>query len=580
MTDFDFLSMDEEATKKRKYGRDPVIKNPEKVQMFDLVEKIVRASGESRLSKSFFEYVRPYLDLFCSRQKLSQMEGLILSIIIYESVDGGTCCRDVTHYLRCSNIDMLKILPVFNSLVGKQLIEVSRCFGKNPDYMPVDGLLQAYQDNKPYFPPSLHFDNDEDMLSSVFDINFGLTQHNTSWTDYKVKVSSVMSENNGLPIMRHLHEYKLPDCKYEMTVLHLCCLLYFDNERTHELRDFAFIFEEGNDRNHFIHEMKKGKGPLFGKGIVQFGVSKDGLVDTSDYRLTDEAVHKLLPDYEYKSVKGTRMGNILLPDKISEKKLFYCNDVQEQVDRLTDLLSEKNFHDIQQRLVENNFRKGFCCLFYGGPGTGKTAMALELARRTGRKLIRIDLSTVRNMYVGQSEKNVQAIFTTYKDMLETEPSAPILLLNEADGLLTRRNTKGTEGVDKMENTMQNILLQNMDDFEGIMIATTNLAANMDKAFERRFFYKIKFLKPDAAVRAKIWQSMLPGLDSTVVSTLANEYGFYGGQIENIARKVLVDSILYGKDKDIDIESIRGYCRHELIGRNKIKRPIGFNAYTI
>ena len=580
MKDFDFLPLDSDSPRKHRYGRTPVIKAPEKIQMLSLVDKIVKAAERSGLSKSFFEYVKPYLDLFCTRQKLSKEEGIILAIIVNNAIDGGTDCRDIVRFLNCDNIKMLKLMPVFNELVGKRLIVVAHEFGNNIDYMPVDNLLRAYCDNKPYFPPSLHYDTDEDFLTSVFDLSFALFQHNMTRKNYDAQSRVLLEENMNLSIMRRLKSYKLQNGKYNIAVLYLCCRLYFDNERVQELSDFAFIFEEGNERNHFVHEMKKGKGILFDKEIIEFGVTKDGLVDTLTYRLTDDAVHNLLPDYKPKAAKGMRMGNIMQPENISEKKLFYSEDVQEQVDRLTDLLGDKNFRAIQQRLAENNLRKGFCCLFYGGPGTGKTAMALELARRTGRKVIRIDLSTVRNMYVGQSEKNVQAIFSTYKEMLKTESMAPILLLNEADGLLTKRNTMGIEGVDKMENTMQNILLQNMEDFEGIMIATTNLAVNLDKAFERRFLYKIRFTKPDTAIRKKIWHSMLPSLNSAMIEELACSYDFSGGQIENITRKVLVDSILYGKGKATSMESVEGYCRHELIGRTETLKQIGFNAYAV
>lgn len=569
-----------ESSPKRKYGPTPVITNPDKLHMFDLVARIVKAAEGSALSSPFLNYVKPFLDLFCSRQQLDAMEGLILAIIIDNTVEGGTSYRDVGRFLHCTHIDVLKLLPVFKSLNEKRLIEVSRDFGRHMDYEPVEDLIKAYRDNKPYFPPSLKADNDEGLLTSVFDLNFSISQNNLSRDDYESKMENVMAANKDLPIMRHVNGYNLPDAGYNAVVLHLCCLLYFDNERDHDLRSMAFIFDEGSGRNHFIHLMKKGNGPLFKKGIVQFASTKDGLVDTSEFRLTDNAVHNLLPGYKPKGMSAMRLASVIMPEKIVEKKLFYSEDVQEQVARLAGLLDKRNFTEVQKRLVENNFRKGFCCLFYGGPGTGKTALAQELARSTGRKLVRIDLSSVRNMYVGQSEKNVQAIFSGYMAMLANEEDAPILLLNEADGLLTKRNTKGTDGVDKMENTMQNLLLQNMEEFEGIMIATTNLVSNMDKAFERRFLYKIKFPQPDAGVRGEIWHSMMPELSASAVSELAQKYPFSGGQIENIARKSIVDSILYGIDEAKKLDNIDGYCRHELIGRKKAKRPIGFNAYNI
>ena len=176
------------------------------------------------------------------------------------------------------------------------------------------------------------------------------------------------------------------------------------------------------------------------------------------------------------------------------------------------------------------------------------------------------------MWVGESEKNVQAIFTDYKAALRRSKKAPILVLNEADGLLTKRNTKGQSGVDKMENTMQNILLQNMEDFEGILITTTNLATNMDMAFERRFLYKIKFIKPSASIRAEIWRSMMPDLEQDEATALAERFPFTGGQIENVARKSLIGKILQGDDTDKE-RNLREYCEHEKL--ETASHPIGF-----
>ena len=128
-------------------------------------------------------------------------------------------------------------------------------------------------------------------------------------------------------------------------------------------------------------------------------------------------------------------------------------------------------------------------------------------------------------------------------------------------------------VDKMENSIQNIILQEMETLEGIMIATTNLTTNLDKAFERRFLYKIRFDKPSVESRAKIWQTMLPDLSEYDANTLASQFDLSGGEIENIARKHSVNAILKGNDS-IDVQEIINSCRHERLSQNN--RPkIGF-----
>ena len=152
--------------------------------------------------------------------------------------------------------------------------------------------------------------------------------------------------------------------------------------------------------------------------------------------------------------------------------------------------------------------------------------------------------------------------------------APILLFNEADAIIGKRKNGAESSVDKMENSIQNIILQEMETLDGIMIATTNLEGNMDSAFERRFLYKIKFDKPDAAVRQKIWQQMIPELTDGDAKQLAASFDFSGGQIENIARKHNINMVLYGEQNNL-LETLVGYCETEKLDSKREYRQIGF-----
>ena len=148
-------------------------------------------------------------------------------------------------------------------------------------------------------------------------------------------------------------------------------------------------------------------------------------------------------------------------------------------------------------------------IFYGHPGTGKTLTALCMAKTLKKQVISFDCSKILSMYVGESEKNTRKIFDTYKDIVQKTKTEPILLLNEADQFLSSRTTQANSGADKMHNQMQNIFLEQIERFEGILIATTNLLENVDTAFSRRFDYKIKFEKPNEEQRAQIWRKLLP-----------------------------------------------------------------------
>lgn len=185
----------------------------------------------------------------------------------------------------------------------------------------------------------------------------------------------------------------------------------------------------------------------------------------------------------------------------------------------------------------------------------------------------MDVSQLKSKWVGDSEKTVKELFDEYKNIVKNSKVAPILLFNEADAIFGIRRTGAEQAVDKMENTLQNIILQEMEDLQGIMIATTNLTQNFDSAFERRFIYKIEFHKPDIDASANIWASLMKDIDFSTAQVLARDFDFSGGQIENISRKATVDYILRGERPDID--SIRKLCNAETLSSGTQRNRIGF-----
>ena len=225
-------------------------------------------------------------------------------------------------------------------------------------------------------------------------------------------------------------------------------------------------------------------------------------------------------------------------------------------------------------MKEKGFRNGFACLFYGGPGTGKTETVYQLARQTGRNIMVVDVPRIKSKWVGESEKNIKALFDRYREQVKRATLTPILLFNEADAIIGIRKNGASSAVDKMENSIQNIILQEMETLDGIMIATTNLQQNLDKAFERRFLYKIKFDKPTEEARTHIWHSMIPELSELDTHTLAAKYDFSGGQIENIARHYTIDSILHDTTDDT-LSLLIAHCDNERLDE-KDKRKIGFS----
>ena len=222
--------------------------------------------------------------------------------------------------------------------------------------------------------------------------------------------------------------------------------------------------------------------------------------------------------------------------------------------------------------------KGIVALFHGQPGTGKTETAMQIARATGRAVCHVDISAAKTCWYGESQKLVKRIFTDYKQLCEKEKFKPILLFNEADALLSNRQSIGSASdsgsVAQTENAIQNIILEEMEKLHGIMIATTNLIDNLDPAFERRFLFKIRFNNPTVEAKQSIWKSKLDWLSDEESRVLAERYNFSGGEIDNVVRKITMSEVLDGARPDL--AGIEELCRHEKIG-GKESGGIGFRS---
>ena len=269
---------------------------------------------------------------------------------------------------------------------------------------------------------------------------------------------------------------------------------------------------------------------------------------------------------------------VIVPDSIVSKKLFYSKENQNQISMLYSSLSKENLNTIQNGLKAKGFPTGICILLYGSPGTGKTESVYQIAKATNRQIFHVDISQTKSCWLGESEKQIQRIFDNYKHMCQKlkrngNIDYPILLFNEADAVLNKRTEFHGGGAEKTENAMQNILLENLEKFDGIMIATTNLEINMDSAFERRFLYKIKFENPTLEAKTAIWKSKLNWLAENQAKQLANEYDFSGGEIDNIVRKATMEEILKGSK--VTLSRLEELCNTEKLVSNDTGKKIGF-----
>lgn len=227
----------------------------------------------------------------------------------------------------------------------------------------------------------------------------------------------------------------------------------------------------------------------------------------------------------------------LIKQKVDLKNIILPPQTRERLEIIISQLDAKVLRRLKGWGIKDRARGiDAKIMLYGHSGTGKTITAYALGNALKRPILSLDCSKILSMYVGESEKNVRKIFDTFENITRELHKDAILLLDEADQFLGKRGEAGSSA-DKMYNQMQNIFLEQIERFDGILIATTNLLDNIDAAFSRRFNYKIEFAKPDFEARVKIWEQLLPkGLDS------ANRVKNAESRVDSATRtKKMVDS---------------------------------------
>jgi len=332
--------------------------------------------------------------------------------------------------------------------------------------------------------------------------------------------------------------------------------------------------------------LEEGSNLLSG-GIIDYEemLNPFGGISRSFY-IVDDVLQSIIHPQKRKKVTRLKLNAL-----IDEQDIFELIDSETSLEDV--VLNEKTEQTLQNlmrqmdkevvsRLVKwgiKDKKSGIDAriIFYGAAGTGKTMTAYSLAKSLKRQVLAFDCSKILSMYVGESEKNVRKIFDTFYELSEKTKTDPILLLNEADQFLGARSSGNITGSDQMHNQMQNIFLEQIENFRGVLIATTNLLENIDKAFSRRFDYKIEFKKPDLAQREALWEKMLPvdaPYEKSFDSKELASYSLTGGQInlivKNTAYKVAVsknpiftlkdfiDEIKREKDANFDSEKSMGF----------------------
>jgi hypothetical protein len=322
----------------------------------------------------------------------------------------------------------------------------------------------------------------------------------------------------------------------------------------------------------FKNRISKGISHLIKDNYIEF--KRPNFIDFSEVKFgekTNDLIAELRQNSNQKKLNA-RYCRLIEPKDLTVQELYFNNSIKASIDKVDQLLNESYFKNLMCKFSENGMTQCLTMLFHGLPGTGKTELVKQLALKHERSIYQVDISGIKDMWVGESEKNMKKVFVEYASAIKYNRRMPILLFNEADAILGIR-THVQHSVDQMYNSLQNILLQELEDMKGIFIATTNLINNIDSAFDRRLLFKQKFELPDEDTRFSILKSQFASFDDWDLRKIAQKNELSGGQIQNIKKKIMADEILFGNDGYL-ANKLLDYINSEVNFRTSINK-IGF-----
>ena len=540
------------------------------------IQNIYEISKKSELDEKIISSLKSDLKIVSTYLSVEPREALFFSVILNINFDGDNAnFKDLFRHFNIPSIQMISEMDCIDNLVNKGYLVKRNGRDRNNEvhtnkyFMVKSKLSKAIVKGLPC--PTFDrytIDTTTDLLEKIYEHISARLEDNISIEELEVETTKLVNEFPDFIFFNTIKKYEL---SFEESIFYYYVIwksiLGIQGISPNPLVNS--ITDTSRESVKFTQGLFNGVNTLISAGLVESRNS--GFMNDIEFYLTDKSVGLLENDSIIISSGSISRNDTIKADTIATKPLFYNEKEKEQLTNLTGLLLEEKYAELKQRLNSKNLPLSLNVLLYGGPGTGKTESVLQLAKSSGREIIKIDISSTKSKWFGESEKLIKNIFTDYKEYAKKCDLTPILLFNEADAILSKRATKTDSATQKTENTIQNILLEELENFEGIFFATTNLVQNLDGAFDRRFLYKVEFTKPQLEQRIAIWESKIPDLTSDVYENLANQFEFSGGQIENIVRKCEINQVLYNSLPSF--ETIQSFCLSE--NNEQVKSGIGF-----
>ena len=355
------------------------------------------------------------------------------------------------------------------------------------------------------------------------------------WIDFEKITDSVFSEYG---ICKEIEKLKLPTP--EIKILFKTINGFLMGQHPVFLNDMQLRAEE---LIHFSLLLSDENNKLIEQDLIRLQIDQDGVsIRTTITKKTLSLIGNLKPNMELIIPSTTKdtLFEIIKGDNLERVNLQYTTEIDAT---FTDFCSLSN---------KINKNENLSILLYGAPGTGKTEFAKQVAKNVNGTLYQLNFPHIQSKWIGETEKNIRRVFNLYREAWQKSKEPIILLINEADGLMNKRVSVNTSN-DAFANQAQTELLEQLEKFDGILIATTNLLGNIDAAFHRRFLFKTEIHAPDVTSRTNFLKnSNIYHLLNTEQIAMLNSISFTIADLKNMEQKIgLIQRIRLLSSKDLD-----------------------------
>ena len=550
-----------------------------KINLLRHIEFIAHQAVDSKLSRPFMKNVKESADSLSGFLGCTRMQSILFSIICNLNFSKKAVGIDrISEILGCTTITIAKHMNELEQLRKKKILR-NEADDKNPgnldsistiSYSVNPVLFDALRKGEPFLIPKNEIKDRYELITAIGELIEQLNDGEITYNEMWQEIARIELKNSGMEFLKELKQV-VRDKKERILFINLCNE-YFNGSLNYELIPMiGLITPDKREQLEIRIKISSGNCPLISKGLIE--IRESFFRSENEIQLTNKAIEMITKD-DKKMItdrKEKKTPDMILAKEIKGKAMFFTPKEQEKIDFLAQLLMPDRYKSLTKRLDKSGIKTGVAVLFYGPPGTGKTESVLQLARQAGRNIFQVTISETKSKWFGESEKRIKEVFDRYRKLSEESEIIPILFFNEADAIFSTRKQIGDSNMDQTENAIQNIILQEMEDLKGILIATTNMTQNFDKAFDRRFLYKIQFEKPSAEARSHIWKDKIPSLSDAIALQLAKTHDLSGGQIDNVARKYLMSRILQGKIPTH--QQVESWCQEE--NTRQETRKIGY-----